>query len=286
MAQEKYREGRSMERPPLFEYEGFSFWKILFETYVRSKDYDLWYIFQNGDFDDKEKKMTDKNDQAKMMIYDALPQGELERVCMCKTTKEIWDLLLFVHHDTTQVNNWQLEEAEVEETRCLGQLSFEKIIDDLHTYEEFLDNIRVITDEEIDSLDLKDEVTRRHSSNQNISFDKDEGVEEEAIASTMRSNIYDEQEDCNNHDMSLVGVVWRNCNDEDHSRGEVSFLTTLEALEVTSNPSSSNNNLDIHRLQKENEKLIKLNEHILRDIEKHATDKISSIKRLVNLNIN
>ena len=61
MAQENYREGRSMERPPLFEYEGFCFWKILFETYVRSKDYDLWYIFQNGDFDEKERKMADKN---------------------------------------------------------------------------------------------------------------------------------------------------------------------------------------------------------------------------------
>jgi hypothetical protein len=46
--------------------------------------------------------MADKNVRAKMMIYDALPQEELERVCMCKTAKEIWDLLLFVHHDTIQ----------------------------------------------------------------------------------------------------------------------------------------------------------------------------------------
>ena len=45
MAQGNYREGRSMEVPPPFEYEGFHFWKILFMTFVKSKDYDLWNVF-------------------------------------------------------------------------------------------------------------------------------------------------------------------------------------------------------------------------------------------------
>ena len=42
MAQENYGEGYSMQRPPLFETEGFCFWKTHFETYVKSKDLDLW----------------------------------------------------------------------------------------------------------------------------------------------------------------------------------------------------------------------------------------------------
>nr|GEX28925.1 zf-CCHC domain-containing protein/DUF4219 domain-containing protein/UBN2 domain-containing protein [Tanacetum cinerariifolium] len=42
MAEENYVEGCSMQRPPLLEPNGFSFWKARFETYVKSKDTDLW----------------------------------------------------------------------------------------------------------------------------------------------------------------------------------------------------------------------------------------------------
>ncbi|GJW13697.1 hypothetical protein Tco_0017830 [Tanacetum coccineum] len=42
MAQENYIEGCSIQRPPLIEPNGFCFWKARFETYVKSKDIDLW----------------------------------------------------------------------------------------------------------------------------------------------------------------------------------------------------------------------------------------------------
>jgi hypothetical protein len=61
MAQENYVEGCSMQRPPLLEADGFCFWKTRFETYVRSKDLDLWEIIQNGNFvlmvEDSETKL-------------------------------------------------------------------------------------------------------------------------------------------------------------------------------------------------------------------------------------
>ncbi|GJS17203.1 hypothetical protein Tco_0411675 [Tanacetum coccineum] len=50
MAQENHVEGCSMQRPPLLEPNGFCFWKGCFETYVKSKDIDLWQVIQNGDF--------------------------------------------------------------------------------------------------------------------------------------------------------------------------------------------------------------------------------------------
>ncbi|GJS39384.1 hypothetical protein Tco_0564427 [Tanacetum coccineum] len=37
---------------------------------------------------DNEKKQLGKNEEAKMTIYNALPQKEYERVFMCKTAKE------------------------------------------------------------------------------------------------------------------------------------------------------------------------------------------------------
>ncbi|GKA92672.1 reverse transcriptase domain-containing protein [Tanacetum coccineum] len=126
MKSEKYLEGQSMQRPPLFESDGFIYWKNRFETYVKSKDLDLWHVITDGDFppiqnnpetkkdevvpfhkqnDDLKKKLA-KNNEAKMVIYNALPRKEYERIFMCQTAKEIWDTLLITH----QVN----EPPEVE----------------------------------------------------------------------------------------------------------------------------------------------------------------------------
>ncbi|GJR86316.1 zf-CCHC domain-containing protein [Tanacetum coccineum] len=120
---EKYLEGQSMQRPPLFESDGFIYWKNRFETYVKSKDLDLWHIITDGDFppiqnnpetkkdeivpfhkqnDDLKKKLA-KNNEAKMVIYNALPRKEYERIFMCQTAKEIWDTLLITHQGNNQV---------------------------------------------------------------------------------------------------------------------------------------------------------------------------------------
>ncbi|GJY98455.1 retrovirus-related pol polyprotein from transposon TNT 1-94 [Tanacetum coccineum] len=50
MDSDKYLEGQSMQRPPLFESDSFNYWKNRFETYVKSKDLDLWHVITNGDF--------------------------------------------------------------------------------------------------------------------------------------------------------------------------------------------------------------------------------------------
>ncbi|GKC45715.1 hypothetical protein Tco_1063437 [Tanacetum coccineum] len=39
-----------MQRPPLFKANGFIYWKNRFETYVKSKDIDLWHIIVYGDY--------------------------------------------------------------------------------------------------------------------------------------------------------------------------------------------------------------------------------------------
>ncbi|GKD90341.1 zf-CCHC domain-containing protein [Tanacetum coccineum] len=50
MNSDKYLEGQSMQRPPLFESDSFIYWKNRFETYVKSKDLYLWHVITNGDF--------------------------------------------------------------------------------------------------------------------------------------------------------------------------------------------------------------------------------------------
>ena len=114
---ENFKEGQSMQRPPLFEPNGFIYWKNRFETYVKSKDIDLWYIIIEGDnkvvykdiasgkdedssltkHSEDQKKLVAKNNEAKMMLYNALPKKEYERVFMCKTAKDIWQTLIITH---------------------------------------------------------------------------------------------------------------------------------------------------------------------------------------------
>ena len=129
MESEKYLEGQSMQRLPLFESDGFLYWKNRFETYVKSKDLDLWHIITFGDFppiqynfetkmdkivsfekqnDDLKRKLA-KNNEAKMVIYNALPRKEYERIFMCKTAKEIWDSLLITHQGNSQVKDNKID---------------------------------------------------------------------------------------------------------------------------------------------------------------------------------
>ncbi|GJV48479.1 DUF4219 domain-containing protein [Tanacetum coccineum] len=126
---DKYLEGQSMQRPPLFESGCFIYWKNRFETYVKSKDPDLWHVITNGDFQptqqnpetkvdkvipfekqsDELKKKLAKNNEAKMVIYNALPRKEYERIFMCNTAKEIWKTLLITHQGNNQVKDNKID---------------------------------------------------------------------------------------------------------------------------------------------------------------------------------
>ncbi|GJZ75335.1 zf-CCHC domain-containing protein [Tanacetum coccineum] len=112
-----------------FEANCFIYWKNRFETYVKSKDIDLWHIIVYGDYKptiknkdtDKEevipyekyeesyKKMISKNDEAKMVLYNALPKKEYERIFMCKTAKDVWNSLIITHQGNKQVKDNKID---------------------------------------------------------------------------------------------------------------------------------------------------------------------------------
>ncbi|GJV14064.1 hypothetical protein Tco_1359387 [Tanacetum coccineum] len=124
MDSDKYLEGKSMQRPLLFESDSFIYWKNRFETYVKSKDLDLWHVITDGDFqpivqnsetkldevipfekqtDDLKKRLA-KNNEAKMVIYNALP-----RIFMYNTAKEIRKTLLKTCQDNSQVKDNKID---------------------------------------------------------------------------------------------------------------------------------------------------------------------------------
>nr|GEW53507.1 zf-CCHC domain-containing protein/DUF4219 domain-containing protein/UBN2 domain-containing protein [Tanacetum cinerariifolium] len=103
--------------------------KITVDTYVKSKDLHLWHVITIGDFqpivqnsktkldevnsfekqtDDLKKRLA-KNNEAKMVICNALPRKEYERISMCITAKEIWKTLLITHHGNNQVKDNKID---------------------------------------------------------------------------------------------------------------------------------------------------------------------------------
>nr|GEV04747.1 retrovirus-related Pol polyprotein from transposon TNT 1-94 [Tanacetum cinerariifolium] len=92
---------------------------------MKAKDIDLWHIILNGDFpsvaknevtqilevvhfeeqsNDLKKKLA-KNNEAKMVLYNALPKKEYERIFMCITAKDSWKPLLITHQGNSQVKD-------------------------------------------------------------------------------------------------------------------------------------------------------------------------------------
>ncbi|GJR84370.1 putative reverse transcriptase domain-containing protein [Tanacetum coccineum] len=52
-----------MQRPPIFESDGFIYWKNRFKTYVKSKDLGLWHVITDGDFPPIQNNPETKKDE-------------------------------------------------------------------------------------------------------------------------------------------------------------------------------------------------------------------------------
>ncbi|GJZ48500.1 hypothetical protein Tco_0602332 [Tanacetum coccineum] len=89
----------------------------------------LWHVITNGDIqpiiqnletkldevvpfenqtDDLKRRLA-KNNETKMVIYNALPRKEYERIFMCNTAKEIWKTLLITHQGNNQVKDNKID---------------------------------------------------------------------------------------------------------------------------------------------------------------------------------
>ncbi|GKD21069.1 hypothetical protein Tco_1222772, partial [Tanacetum coccineum] len=235
MNSDKYLEGQSMQRPPLFKSDSFIYWKNRFETYVTSNDLDFWHVITNADFQpiiqnpktklnevfpfekqsDELKKSLTKNNEAKMVIYNALPRKEYERIFMCNTAKEIWKTLLITHQDSafarfntiitslkaldegySSKNNvrkflraqhpkWRAKVTEIKESKHLTSLSLDELIGNLKVHETIIKKDSEIVKAKVErkSLALK---AKKESSDEECSTS---GSEDEEYAMAVREEV-------------------------------------------------------------------------------------------------
>ncbi|GJS21141.1 zf-CCHC domain-containing protein [Tanacetum coccineum] len=220
MDSDKYLEGQSMQRPPLFESDSFIYWKNRFETYVKSKDLDLWHVITNGDFqpiiqnpetkldevvpfekqtDDLKRRLA-KNNEVKMVIYNALPRKEYERIFMyesidsafarfntiitsLKALDEGYSSKNYVRKFLRALHpKWRAKVTTIEESKDLTSLSLDELIRNLKVHEMIIKKDSKIVKAKVErkSIALK---AKKESSDEECSTS---GSEDEEYAMAVR----------------------------------------------------------------------------------------------------
>ncbi|GJQ95886.1 zf-CCHC domain-containing protein [Tanacetum coccineum] len=150
--------------PPVKKTLEFGARGVEFETYVKSKDLDLWHVITDGDFppiqnnpetkkdevvpfhkqnDDLKKKLA-KNNEAKMVIYNALPRNN--QVKANKIDLLVQQYEQFMISEEELIDNAFAKfntiitslKALDEESKNLTTLSLDELIGNLKVYEEVI----------------------------------------------------------------------------------------------------------------------------------------------------
>ncbi|GJR70065.1 hypothetical protein Tco_0016130 [Tanacetum coccineum] len=124
MESEKYLEGQSMQRPSLFESDGFIYWKNRFETYVKSKDLDLWHVITDGDFPPIQNNPETKKDE----VVPFHKQNDDLKKKLAKNN----EAKMALHP------KWRAKVTTIEESKNLTTLSLDELIRNLKVFEKVI----------------------------------------------------------------------------------------------------------------------------------------------------
>ncbi|GJY34224.1 zf-CCHC domain-containing protein [Tanacetum coccineum] len=149
MDSDKYLEGQSMQRPPLFESDSFIYWKNRIETIVKSKDLDLWHVITNGDFQPIVQNSETKLDEINLLVqqYEQFVISEDESInsafarfntiiTSLKTLDEGYSSKIYVRKFLRALHpKWRAKVTAIEESKDLTSLSLDELIGNLKVHE-------------------------------------------------------------------------------------------------------------------------------------------------------
>ena len=151
-------EGANINRPPGFDGEHYTFWKMRIRTYIRAQGYRLWQIIENGNlvprteagvpkteeqYTEGDWAMIEMNFKAMHILQSALTPKEYFRVSHLETAKEMWDALQVAHEGTSGVKDRRVETL-VEEFHKIEMLEGEKIRDFEIRFTHLINNLAAL----------------------------------------------------------------------------------------------------------------------------------------------
>ncbi|GJZ79874.1 retrovirus-related pol polyprotein from transposon TNT 1-94 [Tanacetum coccineum] len=142
MDSDKYLEGQFMQRPPLFESDSFICWKNRFETYVKSKDLDLWHVITNGNSQVKDNKIDLLVQQYEQFVIseDESIDSAFARfntiITSLKALDEGYSSKNYVRKFLRALHpKWRAKVTAIEELKDLTLLSLDELIENLKVHE-------------------------------------------------------------------------------------------------------------------------------------------------------
>ncbi|GJW22333.1 zf-CCHC domain-containing protein [Tanacetum coccineum] len=118
-----------MQRPPLFESDGFIYWKNSFETYVKSKDLDLWHVIIYVDFPPTQNNLQTKKDE--IVPFDKQSDDLKKRLAKNNEAK-----MNYVKKFFRELHpKWRAKVTAVKVSKDLTSLSLHELIGNLKVYE-------------------------------------------------------------------------------------------------------------------------------------------------------
>ncbi|GJR23008.1 hypothetical protein Tco_0971535 [Tanacetum coccineum] len=134
----KYLEGKSMQRPPLFESDSFIYWKNRFEAYVKSKDLDLWHVITNGNSQVKDNKIEVLVQQYEQFVIseDESIDSAFARfntiIISLRALNEGYSSKNYVRKFLRALHpKWRAKVTAIEESKDLTSLSLDELIGNL-----------------------------------------------------------------------------------------------------------------------------------------------------------
>ncbi|XP_070014140.1 uncharacterized protein [Nicotiana sylvestris] len=153
-----FQEGTSQVRPPYFNGQYFSHWKVHMEIYAKAYDVKVWRVIKKGNYSlpaatppladpedidlytKEQMEVVQVNNKARNLLYNAISGEEYEKISSCGTTKEMWDKLDITYEGTSKAKETHInmlvhdyELFSMKEGEFIEEIfaRFRKIISDL-----------------------------------------------------------------------------------------------------------------------------------------------------------
>ncbi|XP_075109020.1 uncharacterized protein LOC142180827 [Nicotiana tabacum] len=156
-----FQEGTSQVRPPYFNGQHFSHWKVRMEIYAMAYDVKVWRVIKKGNYPlpvvaqpftdpedidsytDEKMAVVQVNNKARNLLYNAISGEEYEKISSYDTDKEMWDKLEVTYEGTSKGKETHInmlvhdyEPFQMKEEESIEEMfaKFSKIMSDLKAF--------------------------------------------------------------------------------------------------------------------------------------------------------